>query len=820
MFGSVEIRSRPLRLGLLVDHDNASQVLEAIQLATSLWGGNYFPIIPTFKRLPRYLRERHFQAPSAATYISGYVDAFDPDVLVQFSDEIPPYLTKRGLEVIRPATVWEHSSSNGLPCPQYGIGLFEVMDDIFAKYFRFISKYPIRIAIPRLPKQHRLFWASLLGDIPPRLLPQVNQLFSKHLDFNSVDITPGFFSGLAANDVLYPRNMTQHALNPEPAFPSIPATSIFLMNATRVEDIVDFWNLRALGGHVLPLPAQFRGDPHLRKYIDNLIEASRLPARPHRSIYDNVAIFGSHNTSSQEQEEFVRTLPTTRKPGDSPFDDPFSLHHYPRIWDSWARSRDMANPVELIAEKRTLDIADNDSLTIRFRPIIPGFASKFGHGLTPYCANGISFRFYGSKPFLSEALPSSPGRNVLKAISSITAGRGEWRIGRIGLSKLVENDSSFAWTIPESQELFFGFLRDYGWVPQLSSPGTIAKQIHSMLGGDIRTIAEEKLLGLLEHMNGGNARRDGTPLDTNLIHQERDLPVGEVKRRLAGISPKGDLHRQLVSKGFFRLGLSIKCPSCGRESFYSIDLVRETLSCPKCLGFFPSIGSVDSAQWHYRTSGPFSIPRYAEGSYAVLLALDFLGGLKMSHLKISPCLSFVAQTPEGKKIEADFAAFWEDTDLWETKRGLIFGECKTYGMFSKRDVDRMALLARAFPGSVLAFCTLRRTLTRAEMSAISALARKGVKYGKGGSLRNPVLILTGSELLSFLGPPKCWKTLGLDKRFERTHTLMEVCDATQQIHLKLPPWHEQWDAQRQSRSRRRKRKLPTDSVLVPPHAED
>jgi hypothetical protein len=45
MFGSVEIQARSLRLGLLVDYRSSINILEAIRLSASLWGGNYSAII-------------------------------------------------------------------------------------------------------------------------------------------------------------------------------------------------------------------------------------------------------------------------------------------------------------------------------------------------------------------------------------------------------------------------------------------------------------------------------------------------------------------------------------------------------------------------------------------------------------------------------------------------------------------------------------------------------------------------------------------------------------------------------------------------------
>ncbi|SRR5712692_3558673 len=104
----------------------------------------------------------------------------------------------------------------------------------------------------------------------------------------------------------------------------------------------------------------------------------------------------------------------------------------------------------------------------------------------------------------------------------------------------------------------------------------------------------------------------------------------------------------------------------------------------------------------------------------------------------------------------------------------------------------MKWLAAQFPGAVLAFCTLRTQLTPVEVRRITQIAKAGRKYWKTERSLNPVLILTGTELLSNLGPPYCWENIGLAKKFERAYSLLDICDATQQIHLSLSPLHEAW----------------------------
>ena len=117
----------------------------------------------------------------------------------------------------------------------------------------------------------------------------------------------------------------------------------------------------------------------------------------------------------------------------------------------------------------------------------------------------------------------------------------------------------------------------------------------------------------------------------------------------------------------------------------------------------------------------------------------------------------------------------------------------------------MKALAEQFPGAILAFCTLRRTLTPHEVKEIQKITKAGMKQWKVERPLNPVLVLTGHELFSLYGVPNCWNALAIPDWTKRTHTLLGACNATQAIHLGMPHWHEAWKAEREKKKRRKRR---------------
>ena len=219
----------------------------------------------------------------------------------------------------------------------------------------------------------------------------------------------------------------------------------------------------------------------------------------------------------------------------------------------------------------------------------------------------------------------------MRAIGGVASLGRDWRISRSRLVRLVKHDIGEFFTIPLAEDVMSAWLADLGWKPKLSPPGLLAKQIYTQLEGHLFALHNETLLGLLEHMNGGMVNRDCSPVTDNAVtpELERDLAIGEVKNRLT--SGRSHVYDYLLSKGVFRLGNRIQCPHCMRKSWFSLQGIQESLTCPKCLRAFPALENLTSGIWSYKTTGPFSVPDYAEGAYAVLLTVEFFNDRQNEH---------------------------------------------------------------------------------------------------------------------------------------------------------------------------------------------
>jgi hypothetical protein len=79
-----------------------------------------------------------------------------------------------------------------------------------------------------------------------------------------------------------------------------------------------------------------------------------------------------------------------------------------------------------------------------------------------------------------------------------------------------------------------------------------------------------------------------------------------------------------VKANILKLGIFMQCPNCMKNNWYGVSSLKEQLICERCLKSFDfPQGSLDfrHTPWQYRVVGPFSVPNYAGGAYATILAL-------------------------------------------------------------------------------------------------------------------------------------------------------------------------------------------------------
>jgi hypothetical protein len=831
-FGDITLTLRPIKFAFLVNPAERGVLDRAIQVSLFQWGGLHNPIIPIYRRLPQYWSDLPTRRSSAAEICKGYLRMFDADVVI-VCGSIDKSIIPQHIQHIHTLDEFAGDLSKE-DAPTFGIGLFELLSDLAEEEFKYVRRDGIKLLMPTYDGKHSTLFKMVFGDVAAEAKRDTYHELMKRIDTEETKVTTDNFLQVIRAQKIFLTSVCSHHL--EFRRPRLERSiAVFLMDHTNALDLIDFWNLRAIGWHVLPIPLKLAGLSDTQQYAHAFIERHRVAierrraaARTPPAMTDPVILKG-RSVPGAAFDTFIDSIPRTA--GQLLTVQPW----YPPMWDEFTRRGGRLTCSGISAGQTQTQLSEESAL-IRTKALAPEFmAPNLGHG--PRYANDIRISLHGRSEFGAEVMPpydKSVAR--LFGIGLMT----DWRTGPGGLTFLGRYAD---WTIqlnqPSPREVIATVLAGRGLQGfEISPPGNVAYQMMKHLGGPLQIGLLQNLLliQLLESLAtgrdtageekakkrvqaklkaaGGAAKL--VPLgDASRIIREELGKASEIAFQTGDIEEQeffGHMHRIANSQRFpinvdmlvqscvaakiFNLGIRVRCSVCGQRSWHPLEAIKAEIHCPICLSEFrlPTHDPREEIKWSYKSLGPFALPKQGFGAYAVLLSVLFLSNYQRA--ATTPIFSFRA-TKQGHEFEADFMMFYRSATYWERETETIYGECKSFNGFTEKDVRRMRRIADDNPGAILVFATLAQQLSARDKRLLTPFVRACRKYGELDRPKNPVLLLTGTELFSSFGPPQCWRDAGgTMKAFADSgrhgDSLLTLCDATQQLHLGLPSWWNDW----------------------------
>lgn len=779
--GSLTLRVRPLRIGFLVNPKEKQALRDAITAATLFWGGAYNPIIPAFGRLPRNWERFKWKLPSPTEVVEGYIEAFDPDIIVPTGT---CDVSRFNLGHRESMSLAELMKPNRSP----GIGLVEVLDEFVSRELKFQRADNLRLVLPKISARHWHFLAAVAGALPEQIEQQVLQRYEEGVQWHRPDFDISKLSELLEPRNFFARRLTQWNLDFLPG----ADPQLFLCDATSALDIIDYWNLRASGRSVLPIPLQVCDTPELMKLASGYAREHWVSRDQQPEMFDGATLQFGRSVDESIAEAYQRRLNSAMAVGAKPPPRVVGRHWYPRLWEKWAREAKAEGPYFPYSHEVEVAIHE-DTKRLDARAVGPKFENTGGYYGVARFANEVTFRLYGASEPVAEVFPAGSAR-LSRAIAP-TSFR-QWRFSQRAIVFLANRDAEPIFLeIPKAEAVMHAWMSDMGWKVELSPAGRMANQLFKQLDGifGVGLLASKVVLDLLIELD-----------------KEGGMPWPAVTQRLKSVrdderfDPNGFL-RRLVEVGAMKLGLAVQCPVCLRRNWLPLNELGYDTTCRLCLSNFElPVYSPSSMRWTYRAHGPFAAG-VAQGAFSVLMVLRVLTG---RHTRQTTPLFSYAASKDKTKIEADLTCLVGSTYARKPKTELVHAECKSFNGFEGADFDRMEILSRAFPGSHLIFATLKTGLTAGEIRRLRALSLVNRRRQFARQPFSHVIVLTGVELLSALEPPRCWE--GKKGAYEAVVAnrafgeldLSVLADLTQQIYLDLPSWSA-WSEERANKRRMR-----------------
>lgn len=793
-------------MGFLVSPTNVAEVRRIMQVCTCLWGGAFNPIIPVCDELPEQWTDPPFRTLTGTEVTRGYIDFFEPDVFVECEIGLAARAAVADLKftygeprvVPLDAFFDPPEPRSGQPRVPFGLTVLDVYQELYDRQFQFVRRHDNRVALFEHSTDHDAFVQAAFGGFPAQgFLAPLAKAYREAFDPLLLEPSAATWIKVIKEGCMTPLRLTTHDVKREPSGYNDPI--LFVADPNSSLDLIDLWNLRQFATPVVPINSVWATEA--RDTIREFVAANYrpLPGNPHGVMIHTTLQFG-RSFSEDRAKEIALSLLDGLPPGS------WSYHRwYQGIWCVDRTQDRVMQPrrARLTAAESDVELPvanDQTEKSVRFRSLAPAFASLYGDGRARW-VNVLTLHTYTTDESLAVVLPSDTPQQTAARIRLGGDGAIISREGLV-LPQHFKNHPEFLQLLSGAQ-LFGQYFEARGLAAGPSEPGRIADQILRSIGGISRAalLAHRETLETLDKM-AKSVRQfsDGTTEQ----YPDRARPVRLWQSLLAKRNNQkrwlGDFALDaFVKAGILRLGLSLQCPNCLNYNWCGLREIDEQVVCERCLKQFDfpqGALNFDHTPWQYRVVGPFAVPDYARGAYATVLALRVfsanLGG--DAQLTYSTGLDIVAG-PEDKH-ELDFV-FWyrrRQTFDWDEEPVLALGEAKSFAeeSFKARDIERMEALARTFPGALLVFATMKDRLSDAEKAGIGKLALWGRELLKTGQPRNPVVVLTATEMFSDWHIRDTWENAGgkhkefASRAYLGFDNLWDFADLTQHLYLGLP----------------------------------
>ena len=286
---SATVRIRPLRFGFLLDPKDAVVLRRVLQINTCLWGGIYNYLLPVPSRAPGRYRDYSMTGreslklafikgtgPSAQELVHGLLETFQPDLVV----ETKPGLARQvPFDKGRVISLDQFTAVDDRGRHEYGLDLRAVCAALYEEQFRFVQRHPPKVIEPMpTEKRYELLFASMFGEFPTEgSLADCRKHFHGALDAKEQRIEPETFHEFFAPNTLYPLRVGAYELTTQRRGWS-PNPMLFYMDEREPYDMIEYWNLRALGWRIGPLPRSLA--PKLTGYCEKFIREAHRPYPP------------------------------------------------------------------------------------------------------------------------------------------------------------------------------------------------------------------------------------------------------------------------------------------------------------------------------------------------------------------------------------------------------------------------------------------------------------------------------------------------------------------------------------------------------------
>jgi len=714
---SLQIQQRPVRLAILVEDQNTEQLLKAVSINTTVWGGIRNPIIPVSEDARHAELLKNFFNPDVLYPVT------ESDLLKNFSER--NWSRRHERLSYTDIFVFDESLDSHRPIFIDALSLIYNLPNMILRR----DGSPKLFMLPECNKTHPFATAYAVEygsyDYLDESVYDYNDAFKKMPSAFKAKLTSDNFQTYSPFSHMTPIHLTNFSLSI--ARGEHTGIGIFVGSSKSFDDLLSFWNLRAAGYHISFLETSLVRDSidEALKYVQKIISDAKA---------DAIDCTMYHLYYSSEDESLQRELQKASK-----LEKPLVLCPISEV--SWNGLNVVSSRVatERIQTLGSI-VRKIDRATITFA--VPESASGL-HSLDKdkYIATDVSAFIEYEPPYCTITPPSVPelesyiSRELYSAAASIVHANPD---SCTFIHRLRDNIQST--TAILLQDICLELLRIWKLNPRFSKAGLLANRLIEKLEG-FRNTDILKFRGvrkLIQDLSSGTSARWSNLV--SLVVDEGRLSHYEdrffYRRYVTGEKNVNIILNYLLKRKLIRVGLEIKCLSCGIINWISLANLDNSVNCTYCdFEIIISETLQDESHWKYRKSGLLESGSDTFGTTAVILTL--MAFQEMFRGQGFAFCSSVDLDIADDEFELDFLVLLQEAGRTE----IGIGEAKTDNSeFKSIDFDRIQKIHDAIEDKRIKLYTVfsRTTeeLSEEEIKLFSIHRKSGYR----------TIILTSKEL--------------------------------------------------------------------------
>lgn len=242
----------PLKYCILISPNNKKILVESIKCLYTTWCGTYSNILPFYQRQSKKFNLRYSYYDDRLDYYKGAISNLDPDIVVYDNalDQVIINKISDGRQVVDFKRFKDGLESGQ---PDFGLSIELILDDILETEFKYTRIDNLKLSIPKI-RNNKLFLGAWQGLILDKVYERYfrKNLLSKQF-VSETELSHDKFPEFFDDNTFSFRFLNIHKTRINSNINGYRKVLYFL-DENKILDIIDYWNLRALGWHILPIP--------------------------------------------------------------------------------------------------------------------------------------------------------------------------------------------------------------------------------------------------------------------------------------------------------------------------------------------------------------------------------------------------------------------------------------------------------------------------------------------------------------------------------------------------------------------------------------